>query len=145
LLTITLFFSIKLPRGENEDATINIDLNNIKGISRILLFREIIHLVVAADKYLFVDYLLGDKHFRCEHRFTKLQKGNFYLFDIGRYTEDGKYPPVRKELARISDAIGSNPSQKIAEAMRTSRTNGQPIENVRCEKDGDGQITTKGI
>ncbi len=135
-----IIFLIKLPKGDNEDATINIDLINIKGISRILLFREIIHLVIAANKNLFVDYFLGDKHFRCEHIPSGKQKGNFHLQGVGSYV-----PKVQKELARISNAIGSNPSQKIAEAMRTSRTTGQPIENVRCEKEGDGQITTKGI
>jgi hypothetical protein len=51
---------------------------------------------------------------------------------------------VRKELARIANAIGSDSSEKIAEAIRTSRTTGQPIENVRCEKDGDAHITAEG-
>ncbi len=52
---------------------------------------------------------------------------------------------MREELARISDAIGSDPSKKIAEAIRTSRTTGQEIDRVRIAKDGDAQITAEGV
>ncbi len=92
--------------------------------------------------------MLGDNYYRCEHRPSVNQKGNLRLHGIGSYEYD-EYDKsgeviklsVRKELARISDAIGS---QKIAEAIRTSRTTGQEIKTVRIDKDGDAQITAEG-
>jgi hypothetical protein len=97
----------------------------------------------------FVDYWLGDSYNRCEHRPSVNQKGNLRLHGIGSYENDyidfksGKIiePSVRNELARISNAIGS---QKIAQAIRTSRTTGQDIKRVRIDKDGDAQITAEG-
>ncbi len=73
------------------------------------------------------------------------QKGNVYLPGIGRYTKVGFEPSVQNILAIISNTIGSDPSQKIAEAIRISRTTGHHIVNVRISEDGDGPITDGGI
>jgi hypothetical protein len=74
------------------------------------------------------------------------------LHEIGGYENDyidfksGKViePSVRNELARISNAIGSDPSQKIAKAIRTSCTTGQEIDRAMIDEDGDAQITAEG-
>ena len=71
------------------------------------------------------------------------------MHEIGGYVHDytdfksGKVirPSVPKELARISDAIGS---QKIAQAIRTSRMTGQEIDRAMIDEDGDAQITAEG-
>jgi hypothetical protein len=107
------------------------------------LFGEIIHLAVAAKKTLCLVYKLGDDYYRCEHKplyngNLGQQKGNIYLHGIGKYTIDGYKLSVQTMLASISSKHGA---QKIAEAMRTSRTTGLHIENVRIREGGDGQIT----
>ena len=111
----------------NRDDAIEIELDDIRGMSRILLFGEIIHLVVAANKNITVDYVLAERKYPCEHRplfngYPCKQKGNLLFLDIGTHEE------AQREIEIISNGIGIDGSMKIAQAIGTSRTTGKAID-----------------
>jgi hypothetical protein len=119
-----------------EENPIEIEIDDIKGISRILLFKGIIQIIGDANKNTFVNYMLGGKKYLCHHKpdykyfgNRGKQKGNLFLRNIGPYEKDPDKPdslsPVPEEMEKISR---KSSSKKIAQAIRTSRTTGKLID-----------------
>jgi hypothetical protein len=137
---------------------IEIVIDDIKGISRILLFKGIIQIIGDANKNTYVKYILGGKKYICHHKPDYMyfvnkgkQKGNLFLKNIGPYQKDpdkpNSLPTVPEEMEKISRKCSP---KKIALAIKTSRTTGKQIDKdvfiIRNKledeiKNEDGEVT----
>ena len=119
-------------RGNNDGnaSKLEVDLNGLSSLARILLIRMIVQQLVEdfrkktagifkVQKTIF--YKVGEEVFECDHKpgnSPYSQPANFYLHGIGRYSE------VEPELARIAN---QSSFVVIASKIRASRTRGIPI------------------
>jgi len=129
----------------NQDKShVFVDLSFLRGLSRILLIREIILCIVdIADRSgeQTITYKFGKSLFKCDHVVTKgfpviFHPANLHLHGIGKYAE------IKLELERISSL--SSP-KKIASKIRASRKTGTPIRPFDDLDEGDADFLNRFV